>query len=170
MPVDLCVQLCCLLRSAATHSAVQLSAFTILLCCVSFEWAMERERAVCRRLTDGCPQQQSGVQSLARLRPPQVEDPKKVLLLYGNKTSQVVKDVLADIGKLKAVRLLMRVLRSCPSHSSNPTLSSGTAARTMGVRSTRLVHGAVQTGAAEKHKLGVAMAQDFCSHGRAFTA
>ena len=35
----------------------------------------------------------------------QVEDPKKVLLLYGNKTSQVVKDVLADIGKLKAVRL-----------------------------------------------------------------
>ena len=36
---------------------------------------------------------------------PQVEDPKKVLLLYGNKTSQVVKDVLADIGKLKAVRL-----------------------------------------------------------------
>jgi len=39
-----------------------------------------------------------------------VEDPKKVLLLYGNKTSQVVKDVLADIGKLKAVRLLMRGL------------------------------------------------------------
>ena len=29
-----------------------------------------------------------------------------MLLLYGNKTSQVVKDVLADIGKLKAVRLL----------------------------------------------------------------
>ena len=28
-----------------------------------------------------------------------------MLLLYGNKTSQVVKDVLADIGRLKAVRL-----------------------------------------------------------------
>ena len=38
-----------------------------------------------------------------------MEDPKKVLLLYGNKTSQVIKDVLADIGKLKAaVRLLSR--------------------------------------------------------------
>ena len=34
----------------------------------------------------------------------QVEDPKKALLLYGNKTSQVVKDVLGDLAKLKAVR------------------------------------------------------------------
>ena len=34
----------------------------------------------------------------------QVEDPKKALLLYGNKTSQVVKDVLSDFAKLKAVR------------------------------------------------------------------
>lgn len=33
----------------------------------------------------------------------QVEDPKKALLLYGNRTSQTIKDVLSDIGKLKAV-------------------------------------------------------------------
>jgi hypothetical protein len=43
-----------------------------------------------------------------------VEDPKKVLLLYGNKTSQVVKDVLADIGKLKAVR------SAAPEFTSSP--------------------------------------------------
>lgn len=35
----------------------------------------------------------------------QVEDPKKALLLYGGRTSQTVKDVLSDFGKLKAVRL-----------------------------------------------------------------
>lgn len=34
----------------------------------------------------------------------QVEDAKKVLFLYGNKVSQVVKDVLADLHKLKKVR------------------------------------------------------------------
>jgi hypothetical protein len=32
-----------------------------------------------------------------------VEDPKKALLLYGGRTSQVVKDVLSDFGKLKGV-------------------------------------------------------------------
>ncbi len=42
----------------------------------------------------------------SRLLPPcsQVEDPKKALLLYGGRTSQTVKDVLADFGKLKGVR------------------------------------------------------------------
>ncbi len=34
---------------------------------------------------------------------PQIEDPKKALLLYGGRTSQTVKDVLSDFGKLKAV-------------------------------------------------------------------
>lgn len=34
----------------------------------------------------------------------QVEDPKRALILYGHKTSQVVKDVLTDIHKLKGVR------------------------------------------------------------------
>lgn len=34
----------------------------------------------------------------------QVEDPKRALLAYGNKTSQVVKDVLTDLQKLKGVR------------------------------------------------------------------
>lgn len=34
---------------------------------------------------------------------PQVEDPKKALLLYGGRTSQTVKDVLSDFGKLKGV-------------------------------------------------------------------
>ena len=33
----------------------------------------------------------------------QVEVPKKALLLYGGRTSQVVKDVLSDFGKLKGV-------------------------------------------------------------------
>jgi hypothetical protein len=33
----------------------------------------------------------------------QVEDAKKVLFLYGNKVSQVVKDVLVDLHKLKKV-------------------------------------------------------------------
>lgn len=40
-----------------------------------------------------------------KLTPPQVEDPKKALLLYGGRTSQVVKDALTDFGKLKGVRL-----------------------------------------------------------------
>lgn len=35
--------------------------------------------------------------------PKLVEDPKKALLLYGNRTSQTIKDVLSDIGKLKAL-------------------------------------------------------------------
>lgn len=38
---------------------------------------------------------------------PQVEDPKKALLLFGGRTSQVVKDVLSDFGKLKGVRSTM---------------------------------------------------------------
>ena len=38
---------------------------------------------------------------------PQVEDPKKALLLFGGRTSQVVKDVLSDFGKLKGVRSIM---------------------------------------------------------------
>ena len=33
----------------------------------------------------------------------QVEDPKRALVLYGHKTSQVIKDVLTDIHKLKGV-------------------------------------------------------------------
>lgn len=34
----------------------------------------------------------------------QVEDAKKVLILYGNRVSQVLKDVLVDLHKLKRVR------------------------------------------------------------------
>ena len=34
----------------------------------------------------------------------QVEDPKRALILYGNRTSQTVKDVLTDLHKLKGVR------------------------------------------------------------------
>lgn len=33
----------------------------------------------------------------------QVEDPKRALILFGNKTSQTVKDILTDIHKLKGV-------------------------------------------------------------------
>ena len=35
---------------------------------------------------------------------PQVEDPKRALLVYGNKTSQVIKDVMTDLQKIKGVR------------------------------------------------------------------
>ena len=42
----------------------------------------------------------------------QVEDPKKALLLYGGRTSQVVKDVLSDFGKLKGVSGGMLLLDS----------------------------------------------------------
>lgn len=38
--------------------------------------------------------------------PKLVEDPKKALLLYGNRTSQTIKDVLSDIGKLKALDVI----------------------------------------------------------------
>ena len=34
---------------------------------------------------------------------PQVEDPKRALLAFGNKTSQVIKDVMTDLQKLKGV-------------------------------------------------------------------
>lgn len=33
----------------------------------------------------------------------QIEDPRNALFLYGNQTSQVIKDVLTDLSKLKAV-------------------------------------------------------------------
>jgi len=33
----------------------------------------------------------------------QVEDPKRALLVYGNKTSQVIKDVMTDLQKIKGV-------------------------------------------------------------------
>jgi hypothetical protein len=36
--------------------------------------------------------------------PPQVEDAKRCLFLYGNQTSQVVKDVVTDLYQLKRVR------------------------------------------------------------------
>lgn len=32
----------------------------------------------------------------------QVEDPKRALILFGGKTSQITKDVLSDLHKLKA--------------------------------------------------------------------
>lgn len=35
---------------------------------------------------------------------PQVEDPRRALVLYGTRTSQTIKDVLTDIHKLKGVR------------------------------------------------------------------
>ena len=41
---------------------------------------------------------------LPAVRPWQVEDAKRSLLVYGNKTSQVIKDVMTDLHKLKGVR------------------------------------------------------------------
>ena len=32
-----------------------------------------------------------------------MEDPKRALLMFGNKTSQVIKDVMTDLHKLKGV-------------------------------------------------------------------
>ena len=37
----------------------------------------------------------------------QIEDAKKSLLLYGNKISQVMKDVLTDLHKIKRVRYIL---------------------------------------------------------------
>ena len=39
----------------------------------------------------------------------QVEDSKRALILFGGKTSQITKDVLSDLHKLKSA-----VSRSCP--------------------------------------------------------
>ena len=36
--------------------------------------------------------------------PRQVEEPRRALLVHGNKTSQVIKDVMTDLQKLKGVR------------------------------------------------------------------
>lgn len=54
----------------------------------------------------------------AATHPMQVEDPKRALLVYGNKTSQVVKDVMTDLHKLKGVRcrcLLLSAWAQCAS-------------------------------------------------------
>ncbi|KAK9816939.1 hypothetical protein WJX72_007221 [[Myrmecia] bisecta] len=48
------------------------------------------------------PKTQRGKRILQKREPKLVEDAKKALLLFGNKTSQVVKDVLTDLQKLKA--------------------------------------------------------------------
>lgn len=42
---------------------------------------------------------------------PQVEDARRVLLLHGNKSSQVLKDVFIDLQKLKWVRKLSHDIR-----------------------------------------------------------
>lgn len=42
-----------------------------------------------------------------RTRTCQVEDPKRALILFGGKTSQVTKDVLSDLHKLKTA--VMRI-------------------------------------------------------------
>lgn len=44
---------------------------------------------------------QRGKRELEKRAPKLVEDPKKALLLFGNRTSQVVKDVITDVNKLK---------------------------------------------------------------------
>lgn len=42
-----------------------------------------------------------GKRELEKRAPKLVEDPKKALLLFGNRTSQVIKDVLTDLHKMK---------------------------------------------------------------------
>ncbi len=44
--------------------------------------------------------------------PMQVEDPKRALILFGGKTSQITKDVLSDLHKLKSSVSCFCVLRS----------------------------------------------------------
>jgi hypothetical protein len=42
----------------------------------------------------------------------QIEEPRKALFLYGNKTSQLIKDVIRDLHKLKGVCMLMCLFAS----------------------------------------------------------
>ncbi|KAL4529969.1 hypothetical protein Ndes2437B_g08502 [Nannochloris sp. 'desiccata'] len=47
------------------------------------------------------PKTKAGIRALERRAPKIVEEPRRSLVLYGNKTSQIIKDVLIDIHKLK---------------------------------------------------------------------
>lgn len=52
------------------------------------------------------PRTKAGKRALEKRAPKLVEDPKRALLAFGNKTSQVVKDVLTDLQKLKGTDAL----------------------------------------------------------------
>lgn len=61
----------------------------------------------------------------------QVEDPRRSLLLHGNRTSQIIKDVLVDLHKMKGVRAACAVCSlvsraclspSCPAHLEHSAL------------------------------------------------
>lgn len=47
------------------------------------------------------PRTKAGKRILEKRGPKLVEDPKRALLVYGNKTSQVIKDVMTDLQKIK---------------------------------------------------------------------
>lgn len=47
------------------------------------------------------PRTKAGKRALEKRAPKLVEDPKRALLVQGNKTSQIIKDVLTDLHKLK---------------------------------------------------------------------
>lgn len=48
------------------------------------------------------PKTKKGKRALQQREPKLVEDPKRALILFGGKTSQITKDVLSDLHKLKA--------------------------------------------------------------------
>lgn len=52
------------------------------------------------------PKTRAGQRILEKRAPKIIEDPRRSLVLYGNKTSQVIKDVLIDIHKLKGTESL----------------------------------------------------------------
>ncbi|PSC75116.1 ribosome production factor 2-like protein [Micractinium conductrix] len=49
------------------------------------------------------PRTKAGKRALEKRAPKLVEDPKRALLAFGNKTSQVIKDVMTDLQKLKGI-------------------------------------------------------------------
>jgi ribosome production factor 2 len=52
------------------------------------------------------PRTKAGKRSLEKRAPKLVEDPRRALILYGNSTSQIIKDVLVDVHKLKGTDAL----------------------------------------------------------------
>ena len=65
------------------------------------------------------PYRQNTTQSL------QIEDAKKSLVLYGNKTSQVMKDVLTDLHKIKRVSKQEHIMALCTQWDFCLTLYGG---------------------------------------------
>lgn len=47
------------------------------------------------------PKTKAGKRALEKRAPKTVEDPRRALILYGNNTSQIIKDVLVDVQKMK---------------------------------------------------------------------